>query len=351
MERTAETDLERLRHWVFDLDGTLTVAAHDFDAIREALGIEEGRPILEALAALPASERDSKLDQLDEIELSVARAAIPQEGAADLLECLARRGARLAILTRNSKDNAIETLRACGLEGYFEPAAVMGRDEAEPKPSPDGIEHALARWQVAPDDAAMVGDYLYDLQAARAAGCIAIYFDPAAEFAWSEHADHCTSRLVNLIGSIQAGGDAKGTAEASRWYASGLRFACTRCGRCCSAPSGSVFVSDAEIERLALRLSLSAAEFRARFTRTGPRGRVRLAEAKSRDCIFYDRDAGCTVHTDRPKQCRTWPFWGANIHAADVWDSVAEDCPGIGRGGLHDSGTIRGIEDGDGVAR
>ncbi|MEY4949417.1 MAG: hypothetical protein RL698_1628, partial [Pseudomonadota bacterium] len=41
------------RHWIFDLDGTLTVAMHDFDAIRTALDLPTGRPILEALAELP----------------------------------------------------------------------------------------------------------------------------------------------------------------------------------------------------------------------------------------------------------------------------------------------------------
>ena len=37
-------------HWVFDMDGTLTVAAHDFDAIRRELGVPAGKPLLETLA-------------------------------------------------------------------------------------------------------------------------------------------------------------------------------------------------------------------------------------------------------------------------------------------------------------
>ena len=31
--------LSDVKHWVFDMDGTLTVAVHDFAAIREALDI------------------------------------------------------------------------------------------------------------------------------------------------------------------------------------------------------------------------------------------------------------------------------------------------------------------------
>ena len=44
------------RHWVFDMDGTLTVAVHDFEAIKRALEIPQSDDILHHLAALPAAE-------------------------------------------------------------------------------------------------------------------------------------------------------------------------------------------------------------------------------------------------------------------------------------------------------
>ena len=46
--------LADVRHWVFDMDGTLTVAVHDFAAIRVALAIPPEDDILTHLAALPA---------------------------------------------------------------------------------------------------------------------------------------------------------------------------------------------------------------------------------------------------------------------------------------------------------
>ena len=58
------TDLSTKRYWVFDMDGTLTVAVHDFDAIRDALGLPQGRPILEQLAELPADEAQRLRDRL-----------------------------------------------------------------------------------------------------------------------------------------------------------------------------------------------------------------------------------------------------------------------------------------------
>lgn len=47
-------DLRERKYWIFDLDGTLTVAVHDFTAIRRELDLPPGKPILEELATLPA---------------------------------------------------------------------------------------------------------------------------------------------------------------------------------------------------------------------------------------------------------------------------------------------------------
>ena len=38
-------------------------------------------------------------------------------------------------------------------------------------------------------------------------------------------------------------------------------------------------------------------------------GRVTLRERANGECVFWDRQAGCTVYPARPAQCRTWPFW------------------------------------------
>ena len=48
--------LKHRRHWIFDMDGTLTVSAHDFEHIRRELGLAPQAPILEALHAMPQTE-------------------------------------------------------------------------------------------------------------------------------------------------------------------------------------------------------------------------------------------------------------------------------------------------------
>ena len=48
--------LKDIKHWVFDMDGTLTLAVHDFAAIRQALGIPPEDDILTHLNGLPTDE-------------------------------------------------------------------------------------------------------------------------------------------------------------------------------------------------------------------------------------------------------------------------------------------------------
>jgi len=191
-------ELARRAHWIFDMDGTLTVAVHDFDAIRTELGMPAGRPILEELAKLPEREARALFLRLEAIELELARAARAAAGALELLGALHARGARLGILTRNSLANARETLRAAGLERYFDDAFIVGREAAAPKPDPAGIHHLLGAWRAAPQQAVMVGDYRYDLLAGRAAGTATVYVDTRGEFPFAEHADLAVRSLAEL---------------------------------------------------------------------------------------------------------------------------------------------------------
>ncbi|WP_145156248.1 HAD family hydrolase [Pseudomonas oryzihabitans] len=163
--------LRHLSHWVFDLDGTLTLAVHDFAAIRRHLGIPEQADILHYLAELPATEREAKHAWLFEHERELAVAARPAPGAVALIRRLHEDGRQLGILTRNARDLALLTLAAIGLEDCFAPAAVLGRDEAAPKPDPGGLLRLAELWQVAPDSLVMIGDHRYDLECGRAVGC------------------------------------------------------------------------------------------------------------------------------------------------------------------------------------
>jgi len=137
------------------------------------------------------------------------------------------------------------------------------------------------------------------------------------------------------------------------WYDEGLRFTCTRCGRCCGGGPGTIRVSDAEIADLAAHLGLDEEEFRERYTRRLRGGDVSLLEKDDYDCVFHDRKIGCTVYARRPRQCRTWPFWRAVVHSPETWNEEAKKCPGIGIGRLHGPEEIAEMlrEDGTSASR
>ncbi|KAF1014854.1 MAG: N-acetylmuramic acid 6-phosphate phosphatase [Stenotrophomonas maltophilia] len=162
--------LSALRHWVFDMDGTLTVAVHDFERIKRELSIPPQDDILTHLAALPAAEARAKHAWLLEHERALAATSRPATGAVALVRALHGAGCRLGILTRNVRSLAQVTLQAIGLGDVFAEDAIIGRDEAEPKPSPAGLQYFVRRWQVDPAQVVMVGDYRFDLECGRAAG-------------------------------------------------------------------------------------------------------------------------------------------------------------------------------------
>ncbi len=186
------------RGWVFDLDGTLTKPVHDFADIRCQLDIPSTADILHFLAALPPVEAQPRYDKLHAIELELSARTEVAPGAVACIAHLAAQGYQLGILTRNNRAIARQTLTTIGLADYFPLEQIIGRDEAEPKPSPDGLHMLACAWGVAADELVMVGDYLFDLQTGRAAGAVTVHVDPSGLFDWPDLADLCVTSLHEL---------------------------------------------------------------------------------------------------------------------------------------------------------
>ena len=117
------------------------------------------------------------------------------------------------------------------------------------------------------------------------------------------------------------------------WYADGLNFTCTRCGKCCTGDPGFVWVTDEELEAIAEFRREPVAEVMQLYTRRS-KGRRTLREKANGDCVFFDRDRGCTIYPVRPPQCRTWPFWDSNLDSPESWERTESICPGSGQGEL-----------------
>lgn len=180
------------------MDGTLTLPQHDFKAIKAELGLPEDADILLHLSQLPKLEALQKQKILDKIEIDLAGEAQPAVGATALIKGLAAQGVSMGVLTRNSKTNAHIALKAIGLDQHFQDQHVLGRDEVAPKPNPHGIQRLLSSWKIQTQQALMVGDYLYDLQCARAAAVAAVHVDSTEQFPWPEYTDLGVRDLANL---------------------------------------------------------------------------------------------------------------------------------------------------------
>jgi HAD superfamily hydrolase (TIGR01509 family) len=192
-------------HWIFDLDGTLTVPQHNFEEIRLELGVPPGTLILEYLEQLEASHAHGIRVRLNALESALANEARIADGAREVLEILQRRGADIGILTRNTRQNAYNALESIGLASFFDTAHVLGREEHTPKPAPDGIHHLLEQWRGQLAQTVMVGDFHLDLEAGRNAGVGTVHVAPSSAPRWPHLTDHRFNSLEELAALLATG--------------------------------------------------------------------------------------------------------------------------------------------------
>ena len=131
----------------------------------------------------------------------------------------------------------------------------------------------------------------------------------------------------------------------AKFYSGGLRFECTRCSNCCRHEPGYVFLTASDVKHIAKATKTSKDQVIEKFCRTvriGVAERLSLQEKENFDCIFWEED-GCIIYKHRPVQCKTYPFWSANIISQEVWDQVGKSCPGVNQGPLYTKDEIEYI--------
>ena len=117
-----------------------------------------------------------------------------------------------------------------------------------------------------------------------------------------------------------------------RWFEGGLRFQCTACGKCCTGSSGHVYLSGADMERLASFFQLTIGKFARKYTRLIKGRRALIDKSGSHDCVFLSNRT-CEVYEARPTQCRTYPWWISIINDRQSWEEAGEICEGINHPG------------------
>lgn len=177
-----------MRHWVFDLDGTLVDSFAPYFKILDELFSAQGKEFHPDLRLPAISERIPAF-----LEKHLGKAHAPKaiekirtqsnqdalrirmfEGVADCLQHLAEeRNARIAIWTSRDRESAELILEATGLRSRAE-VFVSGTCTTEHKPHPEGLLRIIDAFGCDPSTVTMVGDHEYDVLAAKKAGARAI---------------------------------------------------------------------------------------------------------------------------------------------------------------------------------
>lgn len=107
-------------------------------------------------------------------------------------------------------------------------------------------------------------------------------------------------------------------------------FACHRCGLCCRAGHGRVWLEPGDPAALAAACGESEAAFVAHRVLEVD-GRLTLREGRDGACTLLEDGNRCRAYEARPTQCRTFPFWPAIVAGGAGLEEAAAMCPGIQR--------------------
>ena len=182
---------------LFDLDGTITQPYFDFGAIRREIGLpSDAGPLLELMEKMTSQQRHETERILHYHEDKAVAESRLNPGAEQTLAELRAAGIPIGILTRNQRENALAIASMHNLK--FD--AVIGREDGPVKPDAFGVLQLCRQFEVEPRQTLLVGDYLFDLLSAKAAGAVAVLLvnnERAREFA--EHADYCIENIGEIL--------------------------------------------------------------------------------------------------------------------------------------------------------
>jgi len=189
------SDVSHIRGLAFDLDGTLVDSRLNFEAIRVELGFPRGTGLLEHIETMTdqaAIQAAHGVIHRHEIEGAVAATWMP--GACRMLHALRQRGFPVAILTRNMRAATQRMIEGLGIPVDL----VLTRDDCRPKPDPEGLLRIADQWGLDAVNMAYVGDYIFDLEAARNAGMAACLYSNTRNARFRAQADWVISHFDEL---------------------------------------------------------------------------------------------------------------------------------------------------------
>lgn len=199
---------------IFDLDGTLTRPVLDFGRIRAEIGVPTGA-LLDGIEAMPEASRAAAFAVLHRYEDEAAGTSELQPGTQAVLARLREQRRRLGLATSNRRVS-VETV--CGRHRLsFD--AVVTREDGPVKPDAFPVLTVCEQLGVLPSEAVYIGDYLFDMQCARAAGARAVLMASHQEWRTfcheADHVIHEPGELLALISQLENGRGTQRRADAA----------------------------------------------------------------------------------------------------------------------------------------
>jgi len=205
---------------LFDLDGTLanSTEAHIAAWLKslEYLGISRSRELLTRLMGLSSIDIARKLlpphmaeraEELADIKDGIfmkemVRLAKPVLGAREVVLLAKRLGMKCGVVSMNPRRVIIQILDTIGLLELMD--VIVGTEDVERgKPAPDPILEACMQLGVNPREAVYIGDSVYDVQAATAAGAVSVLIGSPRAGVRPHFAVGSLKELIHLLGRLK----------------------------------------------------------------------------------------------------------------------------------------------------
>jgi phosphoglycolate phosphatase-like HAD superfamily hydrolase len=185
----------KLKGVIFDLDGTLIDFKIDYQKTRETAikilehyGISREKLDLERLIISMVKNglitlkklhdfdekrineiRHEISDKIAKVEGEAAEKATVLNGMLEVLKYLRESNILTAIMTFNTTQNAITSLKSARITKFFpNHEVIVGRDSVQnQKPDPEHAQYILDKWGLKADDVCIIGDHPKDIQTAE----------------------------------------------------------------------------------------------------------------------------------------------------------------------------------------
>lgn len=170
------------KYIIFDVDGTiLDTEKAVLNSLQQTLKTEGRQYELEELRfalGIPGKETLERLNIEDinrvhanwaQLETEYAKDATLFPGFETVIEHLGDSEAKLGIVTSKNKQGMVDTFSPLGLNSYFE-QMITADDTTIHKPHPEPLLLCMDRLEANPSETIYIGDSIYDMQSAKAAG-------------------------------------------------------------------------------------------------------------------------------------------------------------------------------------